>query len=129
MTNEQAAIPQLRYQDQTPISNKADNKRLSSILSPITDELTQIEGIIDKTMEKLLPQMVSRIKDSLIETIQSIVGDAVSRVKTEMVRVVEELFNYEQRCSDLMVKSETQLLESYNKRENIRVGWTSGSHR
>ena len=63
MTDNHDGIPPLRFQDQTPISNKADNKRLCSTLSPISDDLTQIESTIEKTMEKLLPQMATKIKE------------------------------------------------------------------
>ena len=63
MTDNHDDIPPLRFQDQTPISNKADNKRLCSTLSPISDDLTQIGSTIEKTMEKLLPQMATKIKE------------------------------------------------------------------
>ena len=53
MTDNHDEIPQLRFQDQTPISNKADNKRLSSTLIPISDDLTQIESTIEKMPLKI----------------------------------------------------------------------------
>ena len=62
MTDNHHEIPPLRYQDQTP-RNKAEIK-LCSTVSPISDDLTQIENTIEKTMEKVLPQMATKLDES-----------------------------------------------------------------
>ena len=56
-----------------------------------------------------------------MEAIQAIVNEAATRIKSEILQVVDGHLKHEQRRSDLKAKSEAELLESYNRRENIRI--------
>ena len=56
-----------------------------------------------------------------MEAIHAIVNEAATCINSEILQVVDGHLKYEQRRSDLKAKSEAELLESYNRREKIRI--------
>ena len=110
--------PPLRYQDQTPIS-KQDNKRSRTELSPLyelshKDTLqNQIEKAVEKSLEKCLP----RLNDDLLDKLKLLIKNAVNTLKTQLQ---EEMTSMENKMN-LKMMSEIELLENYNRRENIRI--------
>ena len=110
--------PQLRYQDQTPLG-KQDSKRMRSELSPISElsNLDNIEKLVEAGVEKSLQKHFSQLSDQLINQMRILLDEAVKSIKTELR---SEMISMEKRL-ELKMKSEAELLESYNRRENIRI--------
>ena len=117
-------LPFLRYLDQTPIVRN-ENKRLCSVLSPLNenekDFTAAIESAIEKSFEKLLPSLVLKIQSSLQESIQQTLNEAVAKIRSEIWDFMTNGMNCLERRMDLKVKCETELVESYNRRDNVRI--------
>ena len=69
---ENNAIPQLRYQDQTPIA-KSTSKRSCAVLSPpdlasISESNANINEIIESSIEKVFEKQIPRIIEKLETT-------------------------------------------------------------
>ena len=107
---------QLRYQDQTPLG-KQDSKRMRSELSPISElsKLDNIEKLVEAGVEKSLQKHFSQLSDQLISQMRILLDEAVKSIKTELRSEMME------NRLELKMKSEAELLESYNRRENIRI--------
>ena len=95
------------------------NKRSRTELSPLyelsnKDTLqNQIETAVEKSLEKIL----SRLNDDLLDKLKLLIENAVNTLKTQLQ---EEMTSMENRMN-LKMMSEIELLENYNRRENIRI--------
>ena len=118
-------MPQLRFQDQTPIGPAAkghSNKRTRAQLSPQEEEMLlqsedfpesftiKMQQTIEEVVKQFIPEIVSNLEKKLKESIRAIVREEMD----------EALLDYENRQS-LLTLSQSELLESYNRRDNIRI--------
>ena len=72
-------------------------------------------------ISEVMPEMSDRIKDSLLEAINKAVDDGIKQIRVEVEKFVsEKLESAERRCK-LKTMSEAELLESYNRRDTIRI--------
>ena len=111
-------LPELRHQDPTPIT-KQDSKRSRSELIPI-NEFLNIDGIqaqIETSVEKSFQKFISLMNEDLLQKLKVMMDNAVNAIKTE---VNIEMASMERRLN-LKMMSEAEMLESYNRRDNIRV--------
>ena len=114
-------FPQLKFRGQTPLI-KGNNKRSRVSLSP--EELSNenrvnssIEAGIQKALEDLIPTIVQKLKKELSETINAIVEDKFKTLRAEL----EDHSNFERRKIELKALSETEFLQTYNRRDNIKI--------
>ena len=66
------------------------------------------------------PEMSDRIKDSRLEAINKAVDEGIKQ-RTEVQKVISEKVESSERRYKLKTMSEAELLESYNRRDNIRI--------
>ena len=116
-------MPDLKLHGQTPITTNS-GKRLCSELSPLSEInddalLKRIESMIEKSMAKF----VAEVKLSLEQSVKTLIDEHFKTFKSEMKEEIDQ----SERHNTLRVKCESEMLESYNRRENLRiVGMTSG---
>ena len=121
-SNEKEQMPGIRYHDQTPVA-KADNKRLRSAFSPTddNDNNDELKNTIQEAVASAIPGIVKIIEEQIIQSIQSAIDERLNKAKDEIKKEVNESIYYaEERCN-LKAKCESELLESYNRRENVRI--------
>ena len=94
-------------------------KRMRSELSPISElsNLDNIDKLVEAGVERSLQKHFSQLSDQLINQMRILLDEAVKSIKTELR---SEMISMEKRL-ELKMKSEAELLESYNRRENIRI--------
>ena len=116
-------MPDLKLHGQIPITTNS-GKRLCSELSPLSEInddalLKRIETMIEKSMAKF----VAEVKLSLEQSVKTLIDEHFKTFKSEMKEEIDQ----SERHNTLRVKCESEMLESYNRRENLRiVGMTSG---
>ena len=114
-------MPDLRYHDQTPLA-KADNKRLCSALSPEDNEsdLTKtVQEAIQAGVASSMPDIIKTIQDQLTTKIKAAVDESLKSLREDITREVKETVFYAEERSDLKAKCDSEMLESYNRRENV----------
>ena len=116
--------PELRFHDQTPITRQ-DPKRKHLSLSPCVEESEEISTIVQKAVNDSLRKIIPEITESLKDTLQTIISEMISKaiepVKTTIMSAVEQNMKDLELKMSLKAMSEAEQLESYNRRENIRV--------
>ena len=123
-------LPILKFHDQTPVSAPG-SKRQCAVLSPCgelddSDILNstiakKIKDAISKSMQKLMPNVLNKFKSQIESIIMSTIAEATTKLKAEVLNMVKgEIVNVECR-SNLKALSEAELLESYNRRENVKI--------
>ena len=115
-------MPDLRYHDQTPLA-KAD-KRLCSALSPEDNEsdLTKtVQEAIQAAVASSMPDIMKTIQDQLTTKIKAAVDESLKSLREDITREFKETVFYAEERSDLKAKCESEMLESYNRRENVRI--------
>ena len=122
-----AQMPDLKLHGQTPIVTNA-GKRLCTELSPLVemdnDELVmKIDAMIEKAFTTHLPKMIEQLKVSLEQSVKNLVEEHIKAHKNEMKDEMQQL----ERHNALRVKCQSEVLESYNRRDNLRIlGIASG---
>lgn len=111
-------MSQLRYHDQTPLPTKQDEKRRCfSMLSPVDEDddalSSKLEAAMDKAMAKLMPK--------IMETIRNEMKDAVADMRAEITRDIQGHLKMARNVNELKTLSEAELLEGYNRRDNVRI--------
>ena len=120
-------IPTLRYQGMTPIP-KSCSKRGCAVLSPIEQETTAdnnlvqlIQTTIKTSINEIIPIMFGNLKNEMKELMKTMVTDATEDMKKQILSEVKaQLSAQEARCY-LKSLSEAEIVESYTRRENIRI--------
>ena len=123
-------LPILKFHDQTPVCAPG-SKRQGAVLSPCgelddSDHLNstiakKIEDAISKSMQKLMTNVLNEVKSQIESIIKSTIAEATTKLKAEVLNMVKgEIVNVECR-SNLKALSEAELLESYNRRENVKI--------
>ena len=120
-------LPTLRYLDRTPMV-KPDSKRSRFELSPIEQspvtEVTMNEAIaaaVSQTVKQVLPKIVEEVKATINESIKTMIGQLMADMKREILKEMREEAINQQREADLKMLCETEMLESYNRRDNVRI--------
>ena len=123
-------MPVLRPYDQTPVtpSDSKTVKRSFDALSPVqeseimTDNLwKKIEGTILSSINNAIPKIIENIVAELQCTFQSFVDTAVDQAKGEILTKVSQQIGFVDLKNDLMAKCEAEQLETYNRRDNIKI--------
>ena len=78
---------------------------------------SSIEAGIQKALEDLIPTFVQKLKKELSETINAIVEDKFKTLRAEL----EEHSNFQRGKIELKALSETEFLQTYNRRDNIKI--------
>ena len=125
------AIPELRFHGETPLRNGKDldthvaksvNRRctvLSAVeqSNPDVNLEKTVESSIKRLIDNLVPCILETIRNELRNTISEIVDAKISDLRNEL----EGKVNLEDTKSKLKTLSESELLETYNRRDNIKV--------
>ena len=95
------------------------NKRSRTELSPLYElsKKDTLQNQIETAVEKSLEKFLSRLNDDLLDKLKLLIENAVNTLKTQLQ---EEMTSMENRMN-LKMMSEIELLENYNRRENIRI--------
>ena len=107
--------PVLRYMDRTPVMKATASKRSCSKLSPLEER--SIEEDIQSTLAPQMPSIIAGIQAEVRNSVSAAINDAIAKLKDEFA---QKLTVQEERCN-LKSLSEAELLESYNRRDNIKV--------
>ena len=125
------AMPELRFHGETPIRNGKDLdtpvaksvKRSCAVLSPAEEAHPDVnlektvESSIKRSIDNLVPCILETIRTELRNTISEVVDAKISDLRNELDGKV----NLEATKSKLKTLSESELLETYNRRDNIKV--------
>ena len=112
----------------TPVA-KPDNKRLASVLSPVSEnglpteeETTKfINNAVHKAIASSIPTIVSQLRSELQTTISAAVAEAIVALKKDLLNEVNEKLVFAEQRSDLKTLCESEQLESYNRRDNLKI--------
>ena len=86
----------------------------------MTDNLwKKIEGAIISSINNAIPNIMKKITAELQSTFQSIVDTAVNQAK--ILEQVSQQIGYVDLKNDLIAKCEAEQLETYNRRDNIKI--------
>ena len=119
-------VPELRYHDQTPVS-KPTPKRPNIVLSPCDEENSEddvtgkLKHTIEESMKLLIPSLVEQIKAQLMTAINVAVESAINNMKKEIISSSNMEIASQANVSYLRTLSEAEKLESYNRRDNLRI--------
>ena len=113
-------LPDLRFHDQTPIMRSV-GKRLCSELSPLAENdevlMGKIESMIKTSLATHLPSFIAQVQSTIDQSIKTLITEHITPFKDE----IREELKHQERQNTLQVKSEAEMLESYNRRENLRI--------
>ena len=111
-------------ENNTPI-NRPDKKRPCTEVSQESDAgknlLELVQSSIADALKNSIPDLVEAVSIKLKATIEEIVKQAVSKIEDEMLQTVRREFRDEIEKLNVKALSETELLESYNRCENVRI--------
>ena len=117
----------LKFQGQTPIP-KACNKRGCGVLSPIeqqnpadTNLLQLIETTIRASINDIITTMFAKLKQEMKEVMKAMIDDATSDMKKQVFTEVKSQLSLQEGRCNLKSLCETELVESYTRRENLRI--------
>ena len=124
-------MSELRFHGETPIRNGKDLDnpvaksvtRSFSVLSPVEESNSDVklektvESSIKRSIDNLVPCILETIRTELRNTISEIVNVKISDLRNELDGKV----NLEAAKSKLKNLSESEVLETYNRRDNIKL--------
>ena len=133
-------MPKLKHKDATPTPlKKPGGKRPAIELSPIfendfneslkktVDDAVQeaikkaIPDAVQDSIKKAIPGMIASIKEELKDFIKATVDTSVKDMKNEIVQFVQAETDDIQAKNEAQTLCETELLETYNRRDNIKI--------
>ena len=123
---EQPKMPELRYHDNTPVSKPAAKRPLVE-MSPLneSDVSDNIKSYFDESIKaafkKAIPEIAAQLKSELHELISTEVKKAMGIMKSEIVQEFQAEYDFLSLQSDVKAKCEAEQLESYNRRDNIKI--------
>ena len=123
---EQPKMPELRYHDNTPVSKPAAKRPLVE-MSPLneSDVSDNIKSYFDESIKaafkKAIPEIVAQLISELHELISTEVKKAMGIMKSEIVQEFQAEYDFLSLQSDVKAKCEAEQLESYNRRDNIKI--------
>ena len=114
------SMPGLRYHDRTPLP-KNSVKHLCSELSPLGEGHEGLDQKLDELIGKFfathLPKFATELKKVFEQSIKTLIDEDLKAFKDE----VNNRIDHEERQSTLRSKCDGEVLESYNRRENLRI--------
>ena len=119
-------IPELRYRDQTPIS-RPDSERPRATLSPMAEEennddfSTKVENAVKLSMATIVPGIIDQLKNQLADLIKDAIQVSMQNLKQEIMSEVYWRLSFQKMQCDLKALSEAELVESYTRRENVKI--------
>ena len=121
LDSEKQSLPGLKFQGQTPISTNI-GKRLCSELSPLTESvddvlMNKIQALIESSLSIYLLKFIAELRLTIDQSIKSLIAEHFNSFTTE----IKEEMDIRERNNTLRGKCEAEVLESYNRRENLRV--------
>ena len=125
--NEMEYFSESRTDDDSKTPIKPDRKRFTEGDSSMTDPaLCQMlnQTIVKATkspISEVMPEMNDRIKDNLLEAINKANDESIKQIRTEVEKVVSEKVESAERRCKLKTVFEDELLEFYNRWDNIRI--------
>ena len=128
-TENEPPLPDLRFHDQTPLS-KPDNKRSRLLLgsSPTEEDNSDdariqkfVDEAIQRTISSMLPKIVETLRTEIKDTLSNAITKAVSDMKTEIMGELREDIVFVDKKSELKTLCETEQLETYNRRDNLKI--------
>lgn len=122
----QECAPPLKLFDETrgtPIPNdKQAAKRIFTDLSPNGEcDEDSISAIIERCLDKQLPKFIEKAKDRLLESLKVMLDEALIKMKREVEKSLKGDITSSQKDLETKMLSENELLEMYNRRENVRI--------
>ena len=72
-------------------------------------------------ISEVMPEMSERIRDGLLKALNKAVGKGIQQIRTEAEKFVSEKVESAERRCKLKTMSEVELLESYNRRETVKI--------
>ena len=114
-------MPELKQFGQTPISSNS-GKRLCAVLSPLAENeddtlMSRIETMIEKALATHIPKLVDQLKSTIEQSVKTLIDQQMNAFKEEIQKELED----SERHTALRIKCESEALETYNRRENIRI--------
>ena len=121
LDSEKQSLPGLKFQGQTLISTNI-GKRLCSELSPLTESvddvlMNKIQALIESSLSTYLPNIIAELRLTIDQSIKSLIAEHFNSFTTE----IKEEMDIRERNNTLRGKCEAEVLETYNRRENLRV--------
>ena len=119
----QSGPPELRYLDETPKAKTNANKRARSELSPINEnELEKnTHDAMQSAIKEAIPDIVAKIMKKIDDTINNKVKEALKGVKEDLRKDVNQEFGSIEAKIDMKSKCDVEMIEQYNRRDNIKV--------
>ena len=113
---------------QTPIP-KASSKRMCVSFSPDLQSLSEannslnetIESTIEKVLEFQIQKIVEKLESSLSAIFKYLINQGLQDIKESVIKEFLETIEMETRKCNLKSVSEAELLEGYNRRDNVRI--------
>ena len=90
-------------------------KKGCSELSPLEER--SIEEVIQSALEAHMPSIIAGIQEEVRNSVSAAINDAIAKLKDEFA---QKLTVHEEKCN-LNSLFEAEVLESYNRRDNIKV--------
>ena len=127
--NSENEVPQqLRFMDQTPMPSnmRSDNERTRTELSPPSEDIieenitNQIGTIVEKTVSQIVPKYF-RICRARYNSWSNRWYTKKQKLKQQFMEEVQQQIEGSRHDEHLKMISEYELLESYNRRDNIRI--------
>ena len=121
LDSEKQSLPGHKFQGQTRISTNI-GKRLCSELSPLTESvddvlMNKIQALIESSLATYLPKFIAELRLTIDQSIKSLIAEHFNSFTTE----IKEEMDIRERNNTLRGKCEAEVLETYNRRENLRV--------
>ena len=101
--------------DRTPLMKASASKRGCSELSPLEER--SMEEVIQSALAAQMPSIIAGIQAEVRNSVSAAINDAIAKLKDEFA---QKLTVQEERCN-LKSLSEAEQLESYNRRDNIKI--------
>ena len=121
LDSEKQSQPGLKFQAQTPIPTNI-GKRLCSELSPLTESvddvlMNKIQALKESSLTTYLPKFIAELRLTIDQSIKSLIVEHFNSFTTE----IKEEMDIRERSNIMRVKCEAEILEKYNRRDNLRV--------
>ena len=80
-----------------------------------------IESTIEKVLESQIPKIVEKLETSLSAIFKSLINQGLQDIKESVLKETMETIEMETRKCNLKIISEAELLEGYNRRNDVRI--------
>ena len=77
--------------------------------------------MLSKAIASSIPTIVSQLRSELQTTIRAAVAEAIAALKKDLLNEVNENLVFAEQRSDLKTLFESEQLENYNRRDNLKI--------